>query len=974
MIRTRCRALLVPAALAAASCGVGGALAGSAGGGGGGGGGGSTPPPPSVVVAVSGGESVANLVPVSYVLRDPQVRTREGERQGGDDDPRVRVTPQWEDPAAPGVWNDMTEADVAGSQGRRALALGPHTFVWNTVLDLGAFPVRRRLNVRVLAEYEETSGIRRRFRTRPTPIQVDMRLAGTLAGGPDAEPRDDLDTFPVDVRTFGNGLVIADFGANIVEGVDSLGLPRRLLGLGVPGDTVDSGKSPGVARLQTLIGVEIDPAGNLYTNHAGSILFTNRSLVPRQFGALAVPPSTVVRGLTGLQDSRGIRRHPSGVLLFLDQSTMLLAFNPQDPLNPASSAVTLAGVVIAPGEVATMAGGGGSDAEGIAATATSVDSGVAVSVGPDGEVYYLERSRARVRVVNTGTSDLTIGGQVVAAGTVRTVAGSGSPGFSGDAAPAASAQLSIPGAIDVSPERHLYVADTGNVRVRLANLGAADVTFAETTIAPGDIDTVVGGGAGGVGSKAREIQLAIPNAVAANPDGDLLVADERSVILVNHGTTAVTSYGFTAGAGRTARVYDASRRGGIPLTEPRAVHSSSPTEVFFTDRATVRVLNLDTTERVFGGAAAAPGAIAIVGGGSVPGFGGDGGSARNAAFSEPSALATQGRLRLFVADTRNQRIRLVNLGDPRLPSTETDAYLGQAVAPGTVVTVVGGSGGVVAGDGDFGAAAAASLLDPEGVAIGPDGLLWIADTGHHRLRVVNPGADPVTVAGTVVASGTIVTIVGDGTAGYTGDGALPRRTSSPSCVAVDQQGAVYFGERGNSRVRCVNPTAAPLVRAGITIGPARVETLVGTGVAGNSGDGGDGPSAQVDAPRALFVQSRLDQTPVALFFTDEDSQVVRMLNLTADDDLSLALDPEGRVLVTIPAASVFTVAGGPNTAGFPNVPSLAGDGDAPTEMRFNFPFGIAVTTSANRPAHFFVADRRNDRLRRFGAPPLAKTN
>src|SRR6185295_10226604 len=109
------------------------------------------------------------------------------------------------------------------------------------------------------------------------------------------------------------------------------GLVRRLLGLGLPGDNVGAGKPPGVVRLQTLIGVELDAARNLYTNHSTRILVTNQNATPLQFGPATIPPFTVAPGIGGLQDSRDVRFHPSGALLFLDQARFVDAFNPQDP-------------------------------------------------------------------------------------------------------------------------------------------------------------------------------------------------------------------------------------------------------------------------------------------------------------------------------------------------------------------------------------------------------------------------------------------------------------------------------------------------------------------------------------------------------------------------------------------------------------------------------------------------------------------
>ena len=264
----RALARLFPLVLLAASCGVGGMLAASGGGGGGGGGGDTNPPPPPTVTVVAPAErAVGDLVTFSFVLKDDRVKpeTNEGRpgRPGGADDPRVRVRAQWEDPNAPGTWYDMSEADLPQSEGTRTLSLGQHSFVWNTLPDLGGVTVqnprtgdeapRFRVRVRVLAEYEETAGLNRKFRSRDAVFTIDNRFTGTILGDL-VEPGTDIDSVPVALRADGDSFIVAVFGPNIVERVDGDGLVRRLLGFGLPGNTVGStvatGKSPGVARFR----------------------------------------------------------------------------------------------------------------------------------------------------------------------------------------------------------------------------------------------------------------------------------------------------------------------------------------------------------------------------------------------------------------------------------------------------------------------------------------------------------------------------------------------------------------------------------------------------------------------------------------------------------------------------------------------------------------------------------------------------
>jgi hypothetical protein len=971
-------------------CGAGAALAISAGGGGGGGSK-KAPPPPRVELARP--SAAANFVALSYDLRDPQVKPN-AQRPGGDADPRVHVFPQFR--SKTGVtWFDMTEAQVAETQGTRALPLGQHVFVWNTMVDLG--PLTGPVVIRVTARYEDAEGIARTFRTREVEVEVDNRLASTVLG-PGVGRTSDVDTFPVDMRPDGAGFIVADLGANIVERVDLLGQVVRLAGFGVPGASDQDGVDPGVAKLPTLVNFDVDAAGNLYTNHRDRLLVTNRGTVPLVFGlvdgpdadtlddTVVVAPHTISKAdIPALQQSRGARFHPSGALLLTSQISnadyVVLAVNPQDPASPASTSITLGTTVIGPGETKVIVGGGADRSDGAAGTAARVEDANALAVGPDGEIYYVERSLSLVRVLNSTSAPLTLGdsmttGRIVAPGAVDTVAGGGAGTALGDHGPARGARLSAPGAIDVSSDRVLFVADTNNLRVRAVNLGATPRTFAGTTIDPSVIETVVGGGTGeggtgGVGSRATDLILRTPNAVACVGTDELLVADSLLVILVNGGTGTVNAFGKTAGPARTATVYDATNRSGPPLSRPRAAHiaDARSTNVFFTDRTTVRVLNVSAEPSVVGGAKADAGGTAIVGGGSVPGFSGDAGSARSAAFDTPSALATDGPFKLYVADTGNDRVRCVNIGDPLLVGPKT--AFGVSIAAGNVDTIVGGATGPLPADGDGLAPRACSLSGPLGVAVSSTGLLFIADTGHHRIRCVNPGPSDTTVAGVPVAANTIATVVGGGVAGFTPDGAGPWLVDTPTAVAVVGQ-TLYFSEAGNARIRALNFGAAADPDAAVAVPPNEIATIAGSGLRGNGGDGGLGTDARIDTPQALFVVTK-DGKGLALIFSDGPQHVVRLVNLVKSD-LTTALDPLGKPATTVPGGSIVSLAGGPNTPGTPNFPSFDGDGREAAAMRVSDPWGVVVTMKGDVLSNLFLMDQGNDRVRRVGPPPVRSSD
>jgi GT2 family glycosyltransferase/sugar lactone lactonase YvrE len=175
--------------------------------------------------------------------------------------------------------------------------------------------------------------------------------------------------------------------------------------------------------------------------------------------------------------------------------------------------------------------------------------------------------------------------------------------------------------------------------------------------------------------------------------------------------------------------------------------------------------------------------ITIAGSGSA-GFSGDGGAAHDASLDGPSALAAAPNGDLYVADTLNNRVRVI------------------AHATG-LITAVAGDGRAGNGEavGDGGPALSAHLSRPMGLAIAPDGDLYIADTGHHRVRRID------------AATGHITTVAGDGVAGSHGDGgpAVRARLADPIGLALASNGNglfVYIADWRNNRVRAIDPTGS----------------------------------------------------------------------------------------------------------------------------------------------------------------------
>jgi uncharacterized protein (TIGR03437 family) len=221
----------------------------------------------------------------------------------------------------------------------------------------------------------------------------------------------------------------------------------------------------------------------------------------------------------------------------------------------------------------------------------------------------------------------------------------------------------------------------------------------------------------------------------------------------------------------------------------------------------------------------ANGLIVTVAGNGTPGYTGDHGQATSAQLSTPNGVAVDSAGNLYISDFGNNVIRKVANG---------------------VITTVAGNGGY-GYTGDNGPAIIADLYQPVGIAVDSAGNLYIADSVNSRIRKVS-------------TSGTITTVAGDGTAGFTGDGstATSAELNEPLGVAVDSAGNIYVADTFNNRIRKVSN--------GI------VTTIAGTGAGSYSGDGGTGTNATLFQPAGVAVDSAGN-----LYFADYANNRVRVL-------------------------------------------------------------------------------------------------
>ncbi len=190
------------------------------------------------------------------------------------------------------------------------------------------------------------------------------------------------------------------------------------------------------------------------------------------------------------------------------------------------------------------------------------------------------------------------------------------------------------------------------------------------------------------------------------------------------------------------------------------------------------------------------------------GYGGDDGPASAASLADPASVFPGTDGRLYIADTSNRRIRVVD-------------------AAGVIRTVAGNGDSGYSGDG--GPATDAMLADPAGVFVDVQGRIFISDTNNHRIRRVD-------------ADGTIYTVAGNGNAGYSGDAGptTEARLNFPTGLFVNGAGSIFFADRENHRVRRVDPSGT-------------ITTVAGNGGFGSSGDGGPATMASLALPSDVVV-------------------------------------------------------------------------------------------------------------------------
>jgi uncharacterized protein (TIGR03437 family) len=505
------------------------------------------------------------------------------------------------------------------------------------------------------------------------------------------------------------------------------------------------------------------------------------------------------------------------------------------------------------GTISTFAGTGaaGFSGDGGPATSAALRSPAGLAVDSAGNVYISDTSNQRVRrIVN---------------GVINTVAGTGQAGFSGDGAAATSAQLFGVRGLAVAPDGTVYVADSNNFRVRRFTIGGVITTVAGTGVTNFTGD----------GGLATSATLSFIEDIALASDGRLFLADFENfrVRVVNGGNIATF-----AGNGNAHYSGDGGPATNAVLNAPSGLARDKGGNLYICDQLANRIRRIDPF-----------GTIDVVAGSNRPGFGGDGGPATQASMSFPVDVKFDPAGNLYIADSSNNRVR--------------------KVTPSGVISTLAGTG-ATGFSGDGGAATAARLNDPSGLALDAAGNLYVSDLGNFRVRKITP-------------AGIITTFAGNGTSGSGGDGgqATNATLTGPVGLAFDSAGNLYIADAGATVVRKVTPTSV-------------ISTFAGNGQGGFAGDGGPASGAALAGPQGVSVDGSGNVNIVDSF--------------------------NNRIRQVTPDGKIHTIAG-IGTAG------LSGDGGPATAAELNSPYAIDIDLAGN----LYIADG-NGRIRliRNGPPPV----
>ena len=476
-----------------------------------------------------------------------------------------------------------------------------------------------------------------------------------------------------------------------------------------------------------------------------------------------------------------------------------------------------------------------------------------LAVDHDGYLYVADSTNNVIRKISPGGVVTTLAGNPLAYGSADGLGG--------------AASFSAPGGVAVDANGYVYVADKGNNTIRKITPAGTVTTLAGTAGVTGHAD--------GTGTSAS---FNFPQGLAVDAAGNLYVADggNFTIRLITPGGVVTTVAGQAGAPGTTDGTGNSATFGGLA-----GLGVDAQGKVYVADSENNAIRMITPTPMPGGGTSYPVTTFA----GITHHVGSGDGNGLAATFNQPNGVAVDSQGNVYVADSANCTIRMIT--PTALVSTLAGTPLAQGSADGT--------------------GSAARFYQPQGLAVAPNGNVYVADAYNNTIRLLAPGNRVSTFAGAASVSGSA-----DGTGG----GAT---FNNPNGVVMDPAGNTYVTDTSNNTLRMVTP-------AGV------VTTLAGTAGQVGSSDG-TGSAAAFNAPLGLAMDPAGN-----LYLADSGNNTIRKITPTPL--------PGGGV-----SYPVTTLAGTAGTTG-------SSDGTGPA-ARFHTPVGVAVDAVGN----IYVSDGNNNAIR-----------